>query len=138
MSADRRLTHTGCHSGIAAVADGLDRVFNVQSGDAGTSATDLEFTPLLGCELISRRVFPESNVAVFEVGLGRTLTKGETHAYAYEIVDRGPLEGRTDSDGFVWGPPHTARPHRLRGLRGAARDRDAHRARARRGLRRAR
>ena len=37
VSADRRLTHTGCHSGIAAVADGLDRVFNVQSGDAGTS-----------------------------------------------------------------------------------------------------
>lgn len=109
VSADRRLTHTGCHSGIAAVADGLDRVFNVQSGDAATSPTDLEFTPLLGCELISRRVFPESNVAVFEVGLGRTLTKGETHAYAYEIVDRGPREGRTDSDGFVWGPPHTAR-----------------------------
>lgn len=108
VSADRRLTQTGCHAGIAAVEDGLDRVFNVQNGDTSTLAADLTFAPLLGCELLSRRVFPESNVVVFEVGLERSLVKGDTHAYAYEIRDDGP-GGGTDSDGFVWGPPHTAR-----------------------------
>lgn len=109
VSHDRRLTQTGCHSAIAAVEDGLDRVFNVQNGDASTSAADLQFTPLLGCHLKNRMVFPESNVVVFEVGLTRALTKGETHAYAYEVRDDGPGGEGPDSDGFVWGPPHTAR-----------------------------
>lgn len=107
VSADRRLVHTGCHSAIVAVEDGLDRVVNVQNGDGSVTAADLRFRPLMGCRLDSRRDFPESNVAVFEVGLPRPLAKGEAHAYAYEIVDEG--EGPTDSDGFVWGPPHTAR-----------------------------
>lgn len=109
VSAERRLVHTACHSGIVAVADGLDRVFNVQNGDASTDAADLLFTPLLGCRLLSRRVFPESNVAVFEVGLNRRLTKGATHAYMYDIHDEGRAGEGPDADGFVWGPPHTAR-----------------------------
>lgn len=109
VSADRRLTHTGCHSAIAAVEDGLDRVFNVQNGDASTSAADLQFNPLLGCDLLNRRVFPESNVVVFEVGLTRVLPRGATHAYAYEVRDDSAGGAGPDSDGFVWGPPHTAR-----------------------------
>ncbi|WP_068266623.1 helix-turn-helix domain-containing protein [Janibacter limosus] len=110
VSAGRRLVHTACHSAVVAVEDRLDRVFNVQSGDAGTRAEDLEFVPLLGCRLGNRWDFAESNVAVFEVVLPRQLAKGEPHAYAYEILDRGePGRGLADSDGFVWGPPHTAR-----------------------------
>lgn len=110
VSADRRLAQTWCHCAIVAVEDGMDRVFNVQSGDEGTSAADLHFTPLLGCHQRSRRDFPESNVAVFEVELPRRLAKGETHAYAYQVDDRGDAgPHRADSDGFVWGPPHTAR-----------------------------
>ena len=109
VSADRRLSRTGCHSGIRAVEDGLDRVFNVQEGDPSTSAKDLVFTPLLGCHLISRRFFPRSDVVVFEVGLPEPLPKGATHAYAYEVCDTGHGRRGTRSDGFVWGPPHTAR-----------------------------
>lgn len=110
VAADRRLVHTGCHSAIIAVEDGLDRVFNVQSGDQSTSAADLRFTPLLGCRLISRRDFRESNVVVFEVGLLTSLAKGDTHAYAYQITDEStPDDAIAPSDGFVWGPPHTAR-----------------------------
>jgi transcriptional regulator with XRE-family HTH domain len=109
VSAGRRLVHTACHCGIAAVADGLDRVFHVQNGDATTDAADLRFTPLLGCDLISRRLFPESNVAVFEVGLTTRLAKGATHAYAYDIGDEGQAGEGGDADGFVWGPLHTAR-----------------------------
>ena len=110
VSTDRRLAHTWCHSAIVAVEDGMDRVFNVQSGDEGTSAADLDFTPLLGCRLRSRRDFPESNVVVFEGALPRSLAKGETHAYAYQVDDNSDRTAhRADSDGFVWGPPHTAR-----------------------------
>ena len=109
VSADRRLTRTDCHSSICAVEDGLDRVFNVQEGDASSSAKDLVFTPLLGCHLISRRFFPESDVVVFEVGLPAALPKGATHAYAYEVTDTGHGRQGPGSDGFVWGPTHTAR-----------------------------
>lgn len=109
VSSERQLAYTGCHCALTAVADGLDRVFNVQNGDAGTSAAAMEFVPLLGCELLSRRDFPESNVVVFEVGLGRSLAKGETHAYAYGIRSGRSGTPAEDSDGFVWGPPHTAR-----------------------------
>ena len=109
VSADRRLSRTACHSSICAVEDGLDRVFNVQVGDQSSSAKDLEFTPLLGCHLISRRFFPESDVVVFEVGLPEALPKGANHAYAYEVCDTGHGRRGPGSDGFVWGPTHTAR-----------------------------
>lgn len=110
ISASRRMTRTGCHSAIVAVEDGLNRVFNVQSGDAVTSAAQMEFVPLMGCHLESRRDFPDSNAVVFEVGLPRPLAKGDTHAYAYAIThDNGAIGELGDSDGFVWGPPHTAR-----------------------------
>lgn len=109
VSADRRLSRTACHSSIRAVQDGLDRVFNVQIGDESSSAKDLEFTALLGCRLISRRHFPESDVVVFEVGLPEALPKGASHAYAYEVCDTKHGRRGPGSDGFVWGPPHTAR-----------------------------
>lgn len=110
VGANRRMVRTSCQSAIVAVEDGLDRVFNVQGGDEVTRAAEMRFVPLLGCELRSRSDFPESNVVIFEVGLPRRLAKGDTHAYAYQIVDDiDPGTEHADSDGFVWGPPHTAR-----------------------------
>lgn len=109
VDARRRMIRTGCQSAIVAVEDGLDHVFNVQSGDESVRATDLRFDALLGCHLIRRLDFPDSNLVVFEVGLPRRLAKGETHAYAYQVVEESHADGLDDSDGFIWGPPHTAR-----------------------------
>lgn len=110
VAANRRITRTGCQTSIAAVEDGLERVFSVQCGDETTCAADMRFVPLLGCTLLGRQDFPDSNVVVFEVGLPRRLAKGEMHAYAYQIIDEvAPDADLGDSDGFVWGPPHTAR-----------------------------
>ena len=59
VAANRRITHTGCHTSIAAVEDGLERVFSVQGGDETTCAADMRFVPLLGCSLLGRHDFPD-------------------------------------------------------------------------------
>lgn len=110
IGADRRLATTRCQIALAAIEDGLERVFNVQNGDEHTTASRLEFVPLRGSSLTGRWDFEDSNITVFEVGLPRPLAKGELHSYEYEVVSHPDEDGTLGfSDGFIWGAPHTAR-----------------------------
>lgn len=107
IGADRRMTTTRCQTAIQAVEDGLQQVFNVQNGDEQTRAERMEFVALRGSSLAGRWDFEDSNVTVFGVHLPRPLAKGDSHAYEYEIVSDESSGG--ESDGFIWGAPHTAR-----------------------------
>ncbi|WP_435198431.1 helix-turn-helix domain-containing protein [Janibacter sp. GS2] len=110
IGANRRLATTRCQIALQAVEDGLERVFNVQNGDEHTRAERMDLVPLRGSSLGGRWDFPDSNVTVFGVHLPRPLAKGDCHAYEYEITadpDEAGVLG--ESDGFVWGSPHTAR-----------------------------
>lgn len=110
VGADHRMAITHCHSAIHAVEDGLERVFNVQSGDEVTRASRLQFRPVRGSTLERRWDFHASNVTVFQVRLPRPLAKGEGHFYEYEILGDPDEDGELGaSDGFIWGAPHTAR-----------------------------
>lgn len=107
---DRRLATTRCHTALAAVEDGLQRVFNVQNGDEHTTAARVQFLPVRGGALSGRWDFTDSNVAVFGVDLPRPLTRGEVHSYEYELVSHPDEDGTLGpSDGFIWGAPHTTR-----------------------------
>lgn len=109
VGADRRLATTRCQTALQAVEDGLERVFNVQNGDAHTRASRLEFRPLRGSHLVGRWDFEDSNVTVFGVGLPRPLAKGDLHSYEYEVISHPEEDATGVSDGFIWGAPHTAR-----------------------------
>lgn len=108
VDAHRRMTGTRCQLALEAVEDGLQHVFNIQNGDGQTLAHRMEFVPGHGCSASGRWDFEDSNVTVFGVRLPRPLTKGEVHAYEYEIVT-DPHQGQGESDGFIAGAPHTAR-----------------------------
>ena len=110
VGADRRLQRTRCHVALEAVADGLTGVVNVQNGDESTAAGRMEFVAIHGATLVNRWDFPESNVAVFGVGLPHPLAKGERHAYEYEVISHPDLTGGPgNSDGCIWGAPHQTR-----------------------------
>lgn len=110
IGVDRRMSTTRCQVALEAVEHGLERVFNVQNGDEHTTAARLDFVPLRGCRLSGRWDFEDSNVTVFGVDLPRPLTKGQTHAYEYEVISHPDEDGTLGySDGFIWGAPHTTR-----------------------------
>lgn len=110
VGADRRMATTRCQIALEAVEDGLERVFNVQNGDEHTTASRLEFVALRGSRLSGRWDFEDSNVAVFGVDLPRRLARGDLHFYEYEVISHPDDDGTLgDSDGCIWGAPHTAR-----------------------------
>lgn len=109
IGADRRMATTRCQTALEAVEDGLERVFNVQNGDAHAKASRLEFVPLRGSRLERRWDFEDSNVTVFGVGLPRPLAKGDFHSYEYKIICHPDEDSTGLSDGCIWGAPHTAR-----------------------------
>lgn len=110
VGTQRRIERTRYEYAIQAEDDDLDTLVSIQTGDQSTPAHRMHLNGLRGCTAGGRRDFPDSDVAVYEISLSRSLGRGERHGHAYEIVH--DLLGATalePSDGFTKGTLTTAR-----------------------------